>query len=145
MRRVPAEFYLISNVLQSVWKLRDILLCKNGKYTEKSAQISAVERIFIVAIEDHRFIILLLMFRVVNGVVESLFKMFLNLVTKENVPQELEIALLYCFFIDCARIGCTKVDSAIHRILERIRFGFQYLYRYFNLSFSQSDVPDLSD
>ena len=25
--------------------------------------------------------------------------------------------------------------------LERVRFGFQYLYRYLNISFSQSDVP----
>ena len=30
-------------------------------------------------------------------------------------------------------------------VVERFRFGFQYLYRYFNLSFSQSDVPDLPD
>ena len=29
--------------------------------------------------------------------------------------------------------------------LERFRFGFQYLYRYLNLSFSQSDVPDIPD
>ena len=74
MPSVPAEFYLISNVLQSVWKLRDILLCTNGKYTEKSAQISAVELIFIVAIEDHRFIILLFMFHTVNVFLESLFE-----------------------------------------------------------------------
>ena len=30
-------------------------------------------------------------------------------------------------------------------VLERFRFGFQYLYRYLNLSFSQSDVPDVCD
>ena len=29
--------------------------------------------------------------------------------------------------------------------LERFRFGFQYLYRYLNQSFSQSNVPDLPD
>ena len=30
-------------------------------------------------------------------------------------------------------------------IFEWLRFGFQYLYRYFNLSFNQSDVPDIPD
>ena len=31
------------------------------------------------------------------------------------------------------------------KLVERFRFGFQYLYHYLNLSFSQSDVPDLPD
>ena len=30
-------------------------------------------------------------------------------------------------------------------IIERFRFGFQYLYHYLNLSFSQSDVSCLPD
>ena len=34
---------------------------------------------------------------------------------------------------------------AVIKLLERFRFGFQYLYRYVNLSFSQSDVSDLPD
>ena len=29
--------------------------------------------------------------------------------------------------------------------LERLRFGFQHLYRHLNLSFSQSDGPDPPD
>ena len=33
-------------------------------------------------------------------------------------------------------------DLAI-KVLERFRFDFHYLYDYHNLSFSQSDVPDL--
>ena len=41
-------------------------------------------------------------------------------------------------------IGTLMGYETLHKI-ERPRFGFQYLYRYFNLSFSQSDVPDQPD
>ena len=34
---------------------------------------------------------------------------------------------------------------AVIKSIGRFRFGFQYLYRYHNLSFSQSDVSDLPD
>ena len=38
-----------------------------------------------------------------------------------------------------------KKSSIVAQLLERFRFGFQYLYRYLNPSFSQSDVWDLCD
>ena len=34
-------------------------------------------------------------------------------------------------------------ELEVFHLLERFRFGFQYLYRYLNLSFSQSNVSDL--
>ena len=39
----------------------------------------------------------------------------------------------------------TARHDVLYDLLERFRFRFQYLHRYLNLSFSQSDVSDLPD
>ena len=43
------------------------------------------------------------------------------------------------------RLVSSTIHTAMYLSLERFRLCFQYLYRYLNLSFSQSDVPDLLD
>ena len=44
-----------------------------------------------------------------------------------------------------SRNRCEEILSVFTSSTARFRFGPQYLYRYLNLSFSQSDVPDLPD
>ena len=46
-------------------------------------------------------------------------------------------------FHSLSKNGEEQVEKRVE--LERLRFGFQHLYRHLNLSFSQSDVPDPPD
>ena len=69
-----------------------------------------------------------------------LFKVVFKIYSKKDILKFGEGLSIFIIHI----ISHFNIYSIFQQKLERFRFGFQYLYRYLNLPFSQSDVPDLS-